>query len=96
VHLLDWSGSSAALVTYGQSLGGIAVIEQAASSATPSGTQGGDQGDLDLPTVSIDGVTGQELPTALGTMITFTRSGVAYTVLGLVPPATAEAAARGL
>jgi hypothetical protein len=29
-------------------------------------------------------------------MIRFTRSGVAYTVLGSVPPVAAEAAARGL
>ncbi len=28
VQLLDWDGHPAALVTYGQGLGGIAVIEQ--------------------------------------------------------------------
>jgi hypothetical protein len=46
--------------------------------------------------VSIAGATGQELATALGTMVRFTRGGVAYTVIGSVPPAAAEAAARGL
>jgi negative regulator of sigma E activity len=49
-----------------------------------------------VTTVSIGGVKGQELDTALGTVISFSRSGVDYTVLGSVPPATARAAARGL
>ena len=49
-----------------------------------------------LPKVNIDGATGEELATALGTMLTFERGGVAYTVLGSVPPAAAENAARGL
>ncbi|MDQ6805306.1 MAG: hypothetical protein M3065_10150, partial [Actinomycetota bacterium] len=99
VRLLDWGGSPAALVTYGQNLGGIVVIEQAApsaSGATTSSSRSGRDSALSLPTVSINGVTGQELDTALGTMIRFTRSGVAYTVLGSVPPVAAEAAARGL
>jgi hypothetical protein len=97
VRLLDWSGSPAALVAYGQNLGGIAVIEQSApTGATTSGTHSSGHQELQLPTVSIHGVTGDELDTALGTMIRFTRAGVAYTVLGLVPPVAAEAAARGL
>ena len=36
VQLLDWGGSPAALVTYGEGLGGIAVIEQTASSQSSS------------------------------------------------------------
>jgi outer membrane lipoprotein-sorting protein len=97
VRLLDWSGSPAALVAYGQNLGGIAVIEQSApTGATTSGTHSSGHQELQLPTVSIHGVTGDELDTALGTMIRFTRAGVAYTVLGLVTPVAAEAAARGL
>jgi hypothetical protein len=47
-----------------------------------------------LPTVSINGVTGHELGTALGTIVQFTRGGVDYTIIGSVPPAAAEAAAR--
>ena len=34
--------------------------------------------------------------TALGTVVRFERGGVTYTVLGSVPAAAAEAAARGL
>ncbi len=86
-------------MTYGQNLGGIAVIEQSASSAgklSAGGSSGGDHAGLSLPTVSIDGSTGQELDTALGTVLRFTRGDVTYTVLGSVPPAAAEAAARAL
>jgi outer membrane lipoprotein-sorting protein len=95
--LLDWAGSPAALVAYGQNLGGIAVIEQAAKSATtPSQSPSGDHRGLNLPTVSINGATGQELDTALGTMVHFTRGGVSYTVVGSVPATAADAAARAL
>ncbi len=96
VRPLDWGGSPAALVTYGQNLGGIAVIEQPADSAKAPSQASGDRRGLNLPTVSINGATGQELDTALGTVLRFTRDGVAYTVLGSVPAAAADAAARGL
>ena len=49
-----------------------------------------------LPTVTINGTTAQELDTALGTVVRFTRSGVTYTVLGSVKPSVADSAARGL
>lgn len=101
VRLLDWNHKHAALITYGHDLGGIAVIEQAADSNKAGGTEsgsgrGGDKGGLTLPSVSINGATAQELPTALGTVIRFERGGVAYTVVGSIPVAKAEAAARAL
>jgi outer membrane lipoprotein-sorting protein len=82
-----------ALVTYGKGLGGIAVIEQKADgqSQQQSSPVGGS-----LPTVSINGVTGQELPTALGTVVRFSRGGVNYTVLGSQPSGVVLAAARAL
>jgi outer membrane lipoprotein-sorting protein len=101
VQLLDWGGSPAALVTYGQGLGGIAVIEQTApggassQSQSQSQSQGGGQG-LSLPTVSINGATGQELATALGTVLRVPNGGVEYTVIGSVPPTAAEMAAKAL
>jgi outer membrane lipoprotein-sorting protein len=98
VTLLDWGSSPAALVTYGQGLGGIAVIEHAAGSQ-PSAASQGDNADgqgVSLPTVSINGATGQELATALGTVVTFSSGGVEYTVLGSVPPIAAETAAKAL
>jgi hypothetical protein len=101
VSLLDWAGNPAALITYGQNLGGIAVVEQDASKANglPSGTSSDDAEHahgLSLPSVSIAGASGRELDTALGTVITFTRGKVAYTVLGSVSASAAKAAARAL
>jgi outer membrane lipoprotein-sorting protein len=99
VELLGWGGKPAALVTYGKGLGGIAVIEQVApagqAKVTSSSGQGGPSG-LSLPTVSINGASGTELDTPLGTVVRFTRGGVAYTVLGSVPATAADDAARGL
>ena len=42
--------------------------------------------------MSIDGATGQELDTALGTVVRFSRGGVTFTVLGSVPAVAADAA----
>lgn len=101
VSLLDWGGKPAALVTYGQGLGGIAVIEQQATAQTAkqlslSQGSGDHQHGITLPTKTIAGVTAQELDTALGTAVRFTRSGVTFTVLGSVRPAVADTAAQGL
>jgi outer membrane lipoprotein-sorting protein len=103
-NLLSMGGKPAALVTYGQGLGGIVVIEQTASktsstsssSSSSSSQSGSGKSPLSLPTVSINGATGTELDTALGTVVRFSRNGVAYTVLGSVPSAAADAAARAL
>jgi hypothetical protein len=99
VELLDWGGHPAALATYGQGLGGIAVIEQTDSGSQAPQSQGGGNGQpgLSLPSVSINPTTsGQELATALGTVVRFTSGSVSYTVLGSVPPIAAESAARQL
>jgi outer membrane lipoprotein-sorting protein len=94
VRLASVNSSKAALVTYGKGLGGIAVLEQPAKKS--SGNSSGRDITGSLPSVSIDGTTGHELATALGTVLTFDRAGVSYTVIGSIPPAAAEAAARGL
>jgi outer membrane lipoprotein-sorting protein len=50
-----------------------------------------------LPKVKIDGTTtATELPTALGTLLSFERSGVRYVLAGAVTPSDIEAVARGL
>jgi len=93
VTLLTMGSQPAAMVGYGENLGGMVVIERrAGSQASAPGGLGG----LSLPTVSINGAKGQELSTALGTVLTFTRGGVSYTVLGSVPATAAELAARAL
>jgi outer membrane lipoprotein-sorting protein len=93
VRLVADGEDAGALVTYGQGLGGLAVLELPAGGESGSG---GDQG-LQLPGVSIPGATGaQELETPLGTLIRFQRNGVEYTVAGSVTPAVAREAAQGL
>ena len=92
VRLIQGDNDKGALVTYGQGLGGIAVFERRAQ----TGSSNGDQGQVTLPTVSIDGIQGQEVATPLGTMVRFERGGVEYTVLGSVSSATAQAAASDL
>jgi outer membrane lipoprotein-sorting protein len=86
-----------AVVSYGQDLSGLVVIETKAGggSAQVGPRRQADLG-LSLPSVPINGVTGRELPTALGTMVRFTRGGVDYTVLGAQPAPTVIAAARAL
>jgi outer membrane lipoprotein-sorting protein len=93
VRAIEVGGDTAALATYGKGLGGIAVIESK-SSPEGKGSMGG--GELGLPKVAIGEVTGEELDTALGSALRFSRAGVDYAVLGSVPPAAVEAAARGL
>jgi outer membrane lipoprotein-sorting protein len=91
VRLVKYGNEKGAVVTYGRGLGQIVVFQQQATageSGLPAGTQ--------LPTVNIDGATGTELATALGTLVTFDHAGVRYYVAGSVPPLAAENAARGL
>ena len=85
---------AAALVTYGKGLGGVAVIESGSEPGTSPAPAA--NGEVSLPKVSINGTQGEELDTALGTLLRFSRGGVDYTVVGSVPAAAAEAAARGL
>jgi outer membrane lipoprotein-sorting protein len=96
VRLIQSGKDAGALVTYGQGLGGIAVIERPAGPAQSSSESSGDHGQLTLPTVSVNGAQGEELDTALGTMVRFERSGVEYTVLASAPPSTVQTAARAL
>jgi outer membrane lipoprotein-sorting protein len=92
VSLVRFGSQNGAVVTYGEGLGAILVFQEKSSGqGAPMG-----RGDLRLPEINIDGVTGSELATALGTIVTFDRDGVSYTVGGSVPPLAAENAARGL
>lgn len=96
-RLLSFSGHPAALLIYGHGLGAVVVLEQSGRhSTTVHAPSGGDQPGLSLPTVSLHGVSAQQLQTAIGTVVRFTRSGVTYTVLGSVTAQVADAAARGL
>jgi outer membrane lipoprotein-sorting protein len=91
VRLVGSSDSKHVLVAYGQGLGGILVVESASKpDAAQSKSQSG------LPQVALDGTTGEELPTELGTALMWQRSGVDFVLAGSVPAAAAEAAARSL
>jgi hypothetical protein len=92
VELVSFDSHNGAMSIYGAGLGTIAVFQYEAKD-DPTRDK---QRDLNLPEVNIDGLTGKELATALGTVVTFERDGVAYVVAGLVPPVAAENAARGL
>ena len=83
----------AVLVVYGHGLGAIVVVERAADTAA-AGKSGGMLSSL--PTVSLDGATGHELATQLGTVLGWQRNGVAFVLAGSLPPAAAETAARDL
>jgi len=89
----DHGGTPPKVAYHGKGLGGIAVVEsqtkQGASSSSPSLPEG-------LQKVQINGATATELPTALGTLLSFERSGVRYLLAGSVTPAAIEAYARGL
>ncbi len=80
------------VTTHGSGPGTIAVLEgkaKAGSSPSSSLPEG-------LQQTKIDGVTASELPTELGTLLSFERAGVRYLVAGAVSPAAVEAVAKGL
>ncbi|MEA2422842.1 MAG: hypothetical protein QOF55_1941 [Thermoleophilaceae bacterium] len=86
-----------ALITYGDGPDALAVFERAAKPQKPAAGGSGDQhGQLELPTADINGASAKVIDTPLGSIVSFDRAGVSYTVLGSVHAAEAEAAARGL
>lgn len=80
------------VTTHGDGPGAIAVLESKAKSGASSQTPLPEG----LQQVKINGVTASELPTELGTLLTFERSGVRYLLAGAVAPGAVEAVAKGL
>jgi hypothetical protein len=84
-------GGKTVIAVYGQGLGAIVLVERAPDTGAK------DTSPLNaLPQVTIDGATGHELATQLGTILTWDRTGVSYVLAGSLPSAAAEAAARSL
>jgi outer membrane lipoprotein-sorting protein len=87
------AGEKPHVTTHGKGLGAIALLESpvkpGAKEAAVSELEG-------LPKVDIDGTSATELPTPLGTLLSFERAGVHYVLAGSVTPASIEAFARGL
>jgi outer membrane lipoprotein-sorting protein len=89
----DHSASAPKVTTHGEGLAGITVIEGQAKDAENKTSASLPEG---LPQVKVNGATATELPTALGTLLSFERNGVRYLLAGSVTPAAIEAFARGL
>jgi outer membrane lipoprotein-sorting protein len=96
VRLISMDGDKAALTIYGKGFGAIAVLQHKTTPSKDDKGKGGGESALRLPEINIDGATGSELATALGTVVTFEHGGISYVVAGSVPPVAAENAARGL
>jgi outer membrane lipoprotein-sorting protein len=77
------------LLVYGDGPGSIVVVERKADAAQSAGGMIGA-----LPKVDVNGATGRELSTQLGTAIAWQHDGVGFVLVGSVPAATAESAAR--
>jgi outer membrane lipoprotein-sorting protein len=85
------SASKPKVTEHGHGIAGVAVLE---SKAKPG--EKALQLPESLPKVKVSGTTAAELPTALGTLLGFERSGVRYLLVGAVTPADIEAVAKGL
>jgi outer membrane lipoprotein-sorting protein len=78
---------------HGHGISSVAVAEGKQASGSTQSASTLPEG---LPKVKINGISATELPTALGTLLSFERAGVRYVVGGFVTPSTVEAVARGL
>jgi hypothetical protein len=92
------SGSSTSsekphVTTHGEGLGAITLLE---SPVKPGSKETAGSALEGLPKVNINGTSASELPTPLGTVLSFERAGVRYVLAGSVTPASIEAFARGL
>jgi hypothetical protein len=95
VWLVRPHGQPAAVSIYGEGVGALVVVQTETERGGAFGGTGGEHA-LQLPQINIDGASGSELATALGTVVTFERDGVGHVVFGSVGPQAAETAAREL
>jgi outer membrane lipoprotein-sorting protein len=93
VRLVQLGHGNAALLLYGHGLGTIVALEARSHGGASSPSS---LGGLSLPTRSVHGAAATVLSTPLGTILRFSRGGIAYTVLGSVTASSAESAAGAL
>ncbi len=87
------SGEKPHVTAHGKGLGAIVLAE----SPVKAGSKESGVSQLEgLQKVDINGVKASELPTQLGTLLTFERAGVRYLLAGSVTPSAIEAFARSL
>jgi outer membrane lipoprotein-sorting protein len=87
------AGEKPHVTLHGEGLGSIALLESPVKPGEQESTSSQLEG---LPKVDIDGTSASELPTPLGTLLSFERAGVRYVLAGSVTPASIEAFARGI
>ena len=87
------SGDHSHVSTFGQGITSVAVLE---SKSTEDSKQTFSTTEEGLQKVEINGIEASELPTELGTLLSFERSGVRYLLAGALSPSAVEAVAKGL
>jgi len=86
------SGDHPHASTVGNGITSVAVLE----AKSKSGAKAPSTSIESLQKVKFGGIEASELPTALGTLLSFERSGVRYLLVGAVTPGALEAVAKGL
>jgi|SRR5580700_2173286 outer membrane lipoprotein-sorting protein len=86
-------GEPPKVTSQGHGLATIGVLESKTHAGAKQSSPALPEG---LQTVKINGIEASELPTELGTLLSFERSGVRYLLAGAVGPAALEAVAKGL
>jgi len=86
-------GEHPKVTTQGHGLSTVAVVESKTQAGAKKSSPALPEG---LQQVKINGTAATELPTELGTLLSFERSGVRYLLAGAVGPAALEAVAKGL
>jgi outer membrane lipoprotein-sorting protein len=81
------------LTTHGKGLETIVLVESPVKAGSKESGLGALEG---LQKVDVNGTSASELPTQLGTLLTFERAGVRYLLAGSVSPSAIEAFARSL
>jgi outer membrane lipoprotein-sorting protein len=81
------------VTTHGNGLGAIVLAE---SPMKPGSKESGSSQLEGLQQVDVNGTKASELPTQLGTLLSFERDGMRYLLVGSVTPSAIEAFARGL
>jgi outer membrane lipoprotein-sorting protein len=100
VMLVGSGDKKSVTITYGEGLGAITVIESALSGKDQSLSLGASEqakrDGIEIPTAKVPGAEATVFGTPLGSLVSFTRDGVRYVVIGSVTEQDALAAARGL
>jgi len=100
VMLVGSGAKKSVTITYGEGLSAITVIESAASGKNEAPSLGATyqakRDGIEIPTAKVAGAEATVFGTPLGSLVSFTRGGVRYVVIGSVTQQDALTAARGL